>query len=96
VQRFSRPEPALATFSAAPDAWDLVVSDLAMPGMNGDELVAKMRQIRPNLPVIIVTGYIETARQVILEKTAACAVLHKPLSRHELARALAAYVRRPA
>ena len=95
VKRFNRPEEALATFATAPEVWDLVVSDLAMPGMNGDELVGRMLRIRPDLPVVIVTGFIETARQQLLEKTHARAVLHKPVVRHELARALASHVRRP-
>ena len=95
VRRFTRPEDALATFAAAPHSCDLVVSDLAMPGMNGDELVQRMLRIRPDLPVIIVTGYVETARQQLLEKTAARAVLHKPVTRLDLARALAEFAPPP-
>ncbi len=94
VRRFSRPEDALASFAGEPEVWDLVVSDLAMPGMNGDELVERMLRIRPDLPVIIVTGYVATARQELLEKTSARAVLHKPVVRQELAAALAEHVRR--
>jgi CheY-like chemotaxis protein len=94
VHRCTRPEDALAAFSATPDAWDLVVSDLAMPGMNGDELIAQILQLRPDQPAMIVTGYVETARQHIIERASVRAVLHKPIVRFELAQALAAHVRR--
>jgi PAS domain S-box-containing protein len=96
VKRHTRPEEALAEFSAAPDRYDLVVSDLAMPGMNGAELIQHLMRIRADLPVIVVTGFIETERQRMLEQAAARAVLHKPVSRDELARAVAQHVRRRA
>ncbi|MBI5768615.1 MAG: PAS domain S-box protein [Verrucomicrobia bacterium] len=93
VQRCTRPEDALARFSAAPASYDLVVSDLAMPGMNGEELIGHLHQIRRDLPVVVASGYIESARQRILEQGIARAVLGKPVSRPELARALAAALR---
>jgi PAS domain S-box-containing protein len=93
ARRCTRPEDALAEFTAAPNDVDLVVSDLAMPGMDGAELIERMTQIRPDLPVIVITGYIESVRQRRLEKSAARAVLRKPVSRDELARAIAAHLR---
>ena len=44
----------------ATNALDLVMTDYLMPGMNGAELADQIRRIRPNLPVLIVTGYAET------------------------------------
>ena len=92
VTRHTRPEDALAVFTADPACCDLLVSDLAMPGMNGDELIERMLQVRASLPVVIVTGFVESARQELLEKTAARVVLRKPLVREEIARALADHV----
>jgi PAS domain S-box-containing protein len=86
--RCTRPEEALAQFSATPSNFDLVVSDLAMPGMDGAELIGHLLNIRANLPVIVITGYMETARQRLLEKTPVRVVLRKPVSRDELARAI--------
>ena len=43
-----------------PDArFDVVVTDFAMPGMNGFDLAMKIRQIRPQLPIVLATGYAE-------------------------------------
>jgi PAS domain S-box-containing protein len=92
--RFARPEEALEHFRSAPDQFDLVVSDLAMPGMNGAELIEHLVQIRPGMPVVVITGYIESERKQLLEKTAARAVLRKPVSRDELARAIAQHLGR--
>ncbi|MBI4621724.1 MAG: PAS domain S-box protein [Verrucomicrobia bacterium] len=93
VTRCTRPEEARARFTAAPSAFDLVVSDLAMPGMTGEELIEHLVRIRPDIPIVVATGYVETVRQRILERGAARAVLRKPVSRDELAQALAQSLR---
>jgi CheY-like chemotaxis protein len=93
VTRIMRPEEALARFAASPTSFDLVVSDLAMPGMNGEELIEHLVQIRPDLPVIIVSGFVESARQRILQRGAARTILRKPVTRDELGRAVAQYLR---
>jgi CheY-like chemotaxis protein len=90
VTRCSRPEEALARFAAVPSSYDLVVSDYAMPGMNGEELIGRLAQIRPELPVIMASGFLENARQRIIEQGIARAVLSKPVKRDELAREIAA------
>ena len=93
VTRCTRPQEALARFAAAPSSYDLVVSDLAMPGMNGEELIEHLAKIRPDLPIVVVSGYVETARQRILDRGLARAVLRKPVSRDELGAALAPHLR---
>jgi PAS domain S-box-containing protein len=57
VEIFTSPIGALERFRAGPDDFDLVISDVAMPKMTGENLVKQMRQIRPGLPVILCTGY---------------------------------------
>lgn len=52
---------ALALVHAQPDRFDLVVSDYNMPEMSGLELATALRQLRPELPVIITSGYIADA-----------------------------------
>lgn len=48
---------ASAIFDRAPAAVDLLITDVVMPGMHGPELAARLAAIRPNLPVIFVSGY---------------------------------------
>jgi PAS domain S-box-containing protein len=50
---------ALELFMAQPDKFDLVITDMTMPNMTGDELAVKMMEIRPDIPVILCTGYSE-------------------------------------
>jgi CheY-like chemotaxis protein len=48
---------ALQAFEQDPDAFDLVITDMTMPKITGDKLAARMMAIRPDLPVILTTGY---------------------------------------
>jgi len=52
------PEKAIAIFRSQPDVFDVVVSDLSMPGMTGIDLAREILQIRPGMPVLIASGYI--------------------------------------
>ena len=54
---YTDPRAALADFSLHPEQFDLLFTDLTMPGMNGLELAGKIQGIRPELPVIIATGF---------------------------------------
>ena len=51
---------ALATFSAKSDQFDLVITDQTMPSLSGADLARLMLEIRPELPVILATGYSNT------------------------------------
>lgn len=92
--RCTRPEDALTRVRTTPANFDLVISDLAMPGMNGEELLEKIHQVRADLPMFIVSGYVENARLRIQQRGIARAVLRKPVTRDELARTIAAHVLR--
>ena len=48
---------ALEVFKNTPDAFDLVITDQTMPGITGSELSRMMMQIRPDIPIILCTGY---------------------------------------
>jgi nitrogen-specific signal transduction histidine kinase/ActR/RegA family two-component response regulator len=52
-------EEALARFRETPDAYDLLVTDMTMPGLSGDALAREALRIRPALAVILCTGYSE-------------------------------------
>jgi PAS domain S-box-containing protein len=50
---------ALQTFRAQPDAFDLVITDMTMPGITGSELAKEVLAIRPDMPIILCTGFSE-------------------------------------
>ena len=51
------PEDALARFEADPARYDLVLTDLTLPVMRGDEMLARMRERSPKLRAIVSSGY---------------------------------------
>jgi CheY-like chemotaxis protein len=53
----ANPRAALLAFQANPSSFSAVITDQTMPGMTGLELVREMRLIKPDLPVIMVSGY---------------------------------------
>ena len=60
--------------------YDVVFSDIKMPGMNGIELAEEIRARRPWTPVVIVTGYGSTENQARAKAAGVSAFLNKPLS----------------
>jgi CheY-like chemotaxis protein len=71
---------AIEAISAAPDAsLILILSDINMPGMSGLELLPKAKEIRPDVPVIMITAYgdAETKRKAL--ERGADALLTKPI-----------------
>jgi len=48
---------ALADFHQTPERFDLIITDQTMPNLTGTELARKIREVRPNLPVILITGF---------------------------------------
>lgn len=51
------PHVALQALEAEPHRFSLVVTDLTLPGMSGEEMIERMRCIHPGLPAIIASGY---------------------------------------
>ena len=50
---------ALETFRADPDGFDLVITDMTMPGLRGEQLAGELVAIRPDIPIVLCTGYSE-------------------------------------
>ncbi|MCI5132092.1 MAG: response regulator [Candidatus Electrothrix sp. EH2] len=76
---------ALADVQQHPDTHDLVITDMTMPKMTGDELTRKLLAFRPNLSVIICTGFSELMDEDKAREIGARALLMKPLTKKELA-----------
>jgi CheY-like chemotaxis protein len=81
---------ALRLFHAAPARFDAVLTDAIMPDMSGLELLAELRRVRPELPVMLVSGYGGPDLNAAAAAAGAHAVLMKPLGTADLAQSLAA------
>jgi signal transduction histidine kinase/CheY-like chemotaxis protein len=76
---FDNSSAALAAFRADPDRFDLVLTDELMPGMTGCELALAVHEIRPDLPIILMTGYTGHLEPQRLQAAGIREVLSKPL-----------------
>jgi DNA-binding NtrC family response regulator len=84
----TRSPDALETFAATPEWFDLVVTDYTMPSLTGAQLVVACRHLRPDLPVLLYTGWLEVPEAGHDPAPGRMAVLQKPFSLHELDSAL--------
>jgi CheY-like chemotaxis protein len=72
-------------FRRRPDRFDLVITDMTMPRLTGDELAVKLMQIRPDIPIILCTGYNESISKERVKDLGIRAFEKKPLVIRELA-----------
>lgn len=87
---------ALRIFRADPARFAAVLTDAIMPDMSGLELLAALRQVRPGLPAVLVSGYGGPDLKAAAQAAGAQLVLTKPLAAVELAQSLAAVLPRAA
>jgi DNA-binding NtrC family response regulator len=78
-------DKALVALAESPDAFDVVFSDVVMPGMNGVELGRAVSRLYPGLPVVLTSGYSHVLAQ---ESDHGFELLHKPYSVEALSRIL--------
>lgn len=57
VHAFGSPQEALRMFRENPGQYDLVISDVIMPGMNGKEMIRQMEEIKPGIRSLLMSGY---------------------------------------
>jgi PAS domain S-box-containing protein len=80
------PLEAIEVFKAAPDKFDLVISDMTMPAMTGVSLAKKLMEIRPEIPVVICTGYSEQIDESRAKELGIKGFLMKPFTIRELSK----------
>lgn len=73
-------------FKAAPDAFDLIISDQTMPHMTGDSLARQALQLRSDIPIIICTGHSAMLNENIAAAIGIKALLNKPIRRDHFIR----------
>jgi CheY-like chemotaxis protein len=86
---FSSAVEALEAFRSDPQRYDAVLSDETMPSMTGSQLTEKIIAIRPDIPVILMSGYAGPTLAARARAAGAREVLSKPLAARDIARALA-------
>jgi CheY-like chemotaxis protein len=72
-------QSALQDFKKDPGKYDLLVTDQAMPKMMGTELIGQVRQIRPDLKTIIITGYHDSIPKNAIKQFGISDIISKPL-----------------
>jgi signal transduction histidine kinase/ActR/RegA family two-component response regulator len=90
---FDSASRALVAFRVDPGRFDIVLTDEVMPGMTGTSLAAELRQIRPDLPVVLMTGHAGSVRTDRLRASGIREVLRKPLASRTIAESLARHLR---
>jgi PAS domain S-box-containing protein len=80
---------ALAAFEAAPDQFDLVLSDLSMPGITGLDVARRVLEIRPDIPVLLASGYVRTEDVELARAMGVREVIWKPTTINEMGELLA-------
>ncbi|WP_019517647.1 sigma-54-dependent transcriptional regulator [Sphingomonas sp. Mn802worker] len=86
VDAFARAEPALGAIGG--DFSGIVVSDIRMPGMDGFQLLARLRMLDPDLPVILVTGHGDVPMAVSALRDGAFDFVTKPFATEQLVAAI--------
>ncbi len=77
---------AVKKVRAHPDEYDLVITDMSMPGMNGDEMALAIRAFGSGIPLLMCTGFSANMSEDIAQKKGFAAFLMKPVQLGDLAR----------
>ncbi|MER9559345.1 two-component system VirA-like sensor kinase [Mesorhizobium sp. M0323] len=89
---FDRSPAALSAFRTDPERFDLVLTDEVMPDMTGIEFSGRLHKIRPDLPVVLMTGYGRQLRPRQLTAAGISEVIKKPLLSAAVAQCLARHL----
>ena len=76
---------ALELFRAQSDKFDLVITDMTMPNMTGEELARELMNIRPDIPIILCSGYSKKITEVKTKDIGIRAFVVKPILKREIA-----------
>jgi PAS domain S-box-containing protein len=80
------PQEAVELFQSKSDRIDLVITDMTMPQMTGIQLSEALRQIRPDLPIILCTGHSDLIDEDKAQRLGFAAYVMKPIAKQEMAR----------
>lgn len=86
---FSSSSAALQAFGAEPMRFDIVLTDETMPGLTGIDLARNIHSVRPDIPIILMSGYGGTRLAEYAHAAGINDILHKPLQSRDIAQSLA-------
>lgn len=75
---------ALDLFHAAPQSFDLVITDMSMPNLTGKELARELLVVRPDIPIILCTGFSELIDEKLAKESGISGYLLKPYATNSL------------
>lgn len=87
VEAHTNASDAMEAFRRAPASFDLVLTDLSMPGASGLEFARDVLAIRPDIPVVLTTGYIDPSDLDVARDIGVREVILKPTTIEEMGRA---------
>jgi nitrogen-specific signal transduction histidine kinase/ActR/RegA family two-component response regulator len=85
VTAYTSSRDALQDFGDAPQAFDMVITDMTMPELTGEELARAILQKRPDIPVILCTGFNEHMNEERARRLGIRRLIYKPIVRNALA-----------
>ena len=85
VSIYKSPEEALEYFQHHSDKFDMIITDMTMPKITGDKLAKRVHAIRPDIPIIMCTGFSEIMSKERSKELGISAVLTKPVPVKEFA-----------
>ncbi len=88
VTGFHNPHSALAHFRAQSADFDIVVTDLSMPEMSGFDFARAVREIRPDMPIVMATGYIGAGDESAAQEQGIRELILKPTTMEQMAATL--------
>jgi len=80
---------ALEAFRAEPERYDIVLTDATMPELTGIDLAREIRRVRLDMPIVMMSGYSAPELTALAKDVGVREILHKPLAKRDLARAIA-------
>ena len=88
VESVTNPDVALAAFKENHDKFDMVITDYIMPEMTGDRLARKILEIRPDIPVIMCTGFNRSLTSEMVKQAGIKKFITKPLDLEEFVKTI--------
>ncbi|MFC1524232.1 response regulator [Thermodesulfobacteriota bacterium] len=88
VSAYTDSNDALEAFTSAPNKFDIVLTDQTMPGLTGYELSRRILEIRPDIPIILSTGFSENVNEQQAKEIGISEFIMKPLTIHAITEAI--------